>query len=166
MKINEKKSRRAEQLGQPAGRPKTVREASARINKKHLVMLIVNCVVFIGLYRLFMNAAFEFTVQKVVVLTYMIGASVLILAYVIYNRGFSLYGFPVASAVNCFPSIGVTQANCMPRCQKTHFARFFRTLHYFDRIHFADNLHIGTPFPMFFVSASCLYKRKIFIHHS
>ena len=89
MKINEKKSRRAEQLGQPAGRPKTVREASARINKKHLVMLIVNCVVFIGLYRLFMNAAFEFTVQKVVVLTYMIGASVLILAYVIYNRGFS-----------------------------------------------------------------------------
>ena len=89
MKINEKKSRRAEQLGQPAGRPKTVREAFARINKKHLVMLIVNCVVFIGLYRLFMNAAFEFTVQKVVVLTYMIGASVLILAYVIYNRGFS-----------------------------------------------------------------------------
>ena len=89
MKINEKKSRRAEQLGQPAGRPKTVREASARINKKHLVMLIVNCVVFIGLYRLFMNAAFEFTVQKVVVLTYMIGASVLVLAYVIYNRGFS-----------------------------------------------------------------------------
>ena len=57
MKINEKKSRRAEQLGQPAGRPKTVREAFARINKKHLVMLIVNCVVFIGLYRLFMNAA-------------------------------------------------------------------------------------------------------------
>lgn len=89
MKINEKKSRRAEQLGQPAGRPKTVRKAFARINKKHLVMLIVNCVVFIGLYRLFMNAAFEFTVQKVVVLTYMIGASVLILAYVIYNRGFS-----------------------------------------------------------------------------
>ena len=89
MKINEKKSRRAEQLGQPAGRHKTVREAFARINKKHLVMLIVNCVVFIGLYRLFMNAAFEFTVQKVVVLTYMIGASVLILAYVIYNRGFS-----------------------------------------------------------------------------
>lgn len=89
MKINEKKSRRAEQLGQPAGRTKTVREAFARINKKHLVMLIVNCVVFIGLYRLFMNAAFEFTVQKVVVLTYMIGASVLILAYVIYNRGFS-----------------------------------------------------------------------------
>ena len=89
MKINEKKSRRAEQLGQPAGRPKTVHEAFARINKKHLVMLIVNCVVIIGLYRLFMNAAFEFTVQKVVVLTYMIGASVLILAYVIYNRGFS-----------------------------------------------------------------------------
>ena len=89
MKINEKKSRRAEQLGQPAGRPKTVREACARINKKHHVILIVNCVVFIGLYRLFMNAAFEFTVQKVVVLTYMIGASVLILAYVIYNRGFS-----------------------------------------------------------------------------
>ena len=45
--------------------------------------------VFIGLYRLLISTAFTFTVQKVVVLTYMIAAAVLILLYVIYNRGFS-----------------------------------------------------------------------------
>ena len=89
MKINEKKSRRTDELSAPAEKPQTFREAWARLNKKLLILLIVNCVVFIGLYRLLISTAFTFTVQKVVVLTYMIAAAVLILLYVIYNRGFS-----------------------------------------------------------------------------
>ena len=89
MKINEKKSRRTDELSAPAEKPQTFREAWARLNKKLLILLIVNCVVFIGLYRLLISTAFTFTVQKVVVLTYMIAAAVLILLYVIYNRGFA-----------------------------------------------------------------------------
>lgn len=89
MKINEKKSRRTDELSATAEKPQTFREAWARLNKKLLILLIVNCVVFIGLYRLLISTAFTFTVQKVVVLTYMIAAAVLILLYVIYNRGFS-----------------------------------------------------------------------------
>lgn len=89
MKINEKKSRRTDELSALAEKPQTFREAWARLNKKLLILLIVNCVVFIGLYRLLISTAFTFTVQKVVVLTYMIAAAVLILLYVIYNRGFS-----------------------------------------------------------------------------
>lgn len=92
MKINEKKSRRAAGSPAPAGRPKTVREAFARLNKKLLLLLLVNCIVFIGLYRFLISTAFTFTVQKVVVITYMVAAAVLILVYVIYNRGFSLRG--------------------------------------------------------------------------
>ena len=92
MKINEKKSRRAAGSPAPAGRPKTVREAFARLNKKLLLLLLVNCIVFIGIYRFLISTAFTFTVQKVVVITYMVAAAVLILVYVIYNRGFSLRG--------------------------------------------------------------------------
>lgn len=92
MKINEKKSRRAAGSPAPAGRPKTVREAFARLNKKLLLLLLVNCIVFIGLYRFLISTALTFTVQKVVVITYMVAAAVLILVYVIYNRGFSLRG--------------------------------------------------------------------------
>ncbi len=95
MKINEKKTRRTEELSATGGKPKTFREAWARLNKKLFIALIVNCVVFIGLYRLLINSAFDFTVQKVVVLTYMIAAAVLILVYVIYNRGFSCRGVTV-----------------------------------------------------------------------
>ena len=76
MKINEKKSRRAAGSPAPAGRPKTVREAFARLNKKLLLLLLVNCIVFIGLYRFLISTAFTFTVQKVVVITYMVAAAV------------------------------------------------------------------------------------------
>lgn len=89
MKINENKTRHRQNTDATAKKPRTVGEAFARINKKHLILLIVNCIVFIGLYRLLITSAFDFTVQKIVVLAYMIGAAALILAYVIYNRGFS-----------------------------------------------------------------------------
>lgn len=89
MKINENKPRRTQNKTPDPQKPRNIREVFARVNKKHLILLIVNCILFIGLYRLLITSAFEFTVQKIVVLVYMIGAAVLILAYVIYNRGFS-----------------------------------------------------------------------------
>lgn len=92
MKINEKKSRRLPLEASDVKRPQSFKEAWARLNKKHLILLLVNCVLFIGLYRILIGTAFTFEVQKVTVMTYMISAAVLVLIYVIYNRGFTAKG--------------------------------------------------------------------------
>lgn len=89
MNINQKKPRRAESVTDRTEKPHSLREAWGCVDKKMLFALLINCVVFVGIYRLMISGMFTFTVQQVTVLTYMIGAAVLILAYVIYNRGFS-----------------------------------------------------------------------------
>lgn len=89
MNINQKKTRRAESVTDRTEKPHSLREAWGCVDKKMLFALLINCVVFVGIYRLMISGMFTFTVQQVTVLTYMIGAAVLILAYVIYNRGFS-----------------------------------------------------------------------------
>lgn len=89
MNINQKKPRRAEEMTESRTKPQSLREAWACVDKKIFFSLLINCVVFVGIYRLLISGMFTFTVQQVTVLTYMIGAAVLVLAYVIYNRGFS-----------------------------------------------------------------------------